>query len=479
MDTKRNFQHFINIGVGTIGNILLGLITTPVITRLVDTSDYGALSMFNTYVSMAVMILCLGLDQSLIRFYYDENSIIYKRSLITKTAWLSLTIAVFICIVTFFVLNLKTIVFDFKGVMLIALLLYTLIQLFLRFSLIILRVEYLSKFFAFMNVLNKAIYLVSVLLMMMFIKKKNNLFILVCATIISSLIPLVISILSQRSLWKPVFSKNLSNIEYRPILFYGMPFIFSMSVNTLFEALGKIMINHYCDYSEVGIYASAVTIVNVFTIIQTTFNTIWAPMSIEHYTRMPNDKQFFYKINEIITILMFIFGLSLIAFKEFFVILLGEKYRTASHIVPFLIFQPIMYTISETTSIGIDFKKKTQLHIVVATVSCAVNACGNLLLVPSMGGQGAAISTCFSYIVFFSIRSILGLKNYNYFPKISKMIIIIIITTVYAFYSSFFSNVLVNILIYIFCIFLLLLLYRSTAYFCVKFIVTSFMKRRP
>lgn len=478
MDTKRDFKHFINIGIGTVFNIVLGLLTTPIVTRLVDTADYGALSMFNTYTSMAVMILCLGLDQSLIRFYYEEDSVEYKKELITKTAWTSLSIALVVCIISFFIINRNSIVFDFKGVSLIALLLYILVQLFLRFALIILRVQYLSKLYAFMNVTNKAVYLIAVILLQFFVKGTNNLKLLIFATIISSIVPLTIAVYKEKVLWKPTIFKNTKKLKSDSILKYGFPFILSMGITTLFEALDKLSINYFCDYSEVGIYTSAVTIVNVFTIIQTTFNTMWAPMSIEHYTKAPNNKKFFFNVNELITFLMFIFGLSLIVFKDVFILLLGEKYRTASYMVPFLIFHPIMYTISETTSIGIDFKKKSYLHIIIALCACVSNGIGNILLVPIMGGRGAAISTGLSYIVFFLMRSVFGIMNYNYQPNMSKTFVMILLTLVYAFYSSFLSNYIFNLLIYIFLVFITIMLYRNTVFNIIKYIKQILVRKK-
>lgn len=36
------------------------------------------------------------------------------------------------------------------------------------------------------------------------------------------------------------------------------------------------------------------TLVNVFAIVQTSFNTLWAPMAVEHYSKDPDDKSLYY-----------------------------------------------------------------------------------------------------------------------------------------------------------------------------------------
>lgn len=150
------------------------------------------------------------------------------------------------------------------------------------------------------------------------------------------------------------------NISLKELIKYGYPYIISMGVTTLFQAIDKISLNMYCSYSEVGIYSSTMSLVNVFAIIQTTFNTLWAPMAVEHYSKDKDDRAFYYNGNQYITIIMYFLGVSLILCKDVFSILLGAKYREAAYILPFLIFNPIMYTISETTVNGLVFMKKVK-----------------------------------------------------------------------------------------------------------------------
>lgn len=61
------------IGGSSLINMAIGLLTTPVITRLVVPESFGQLSIFTMYTNLAVMILCLGMDQTLVRFYYEKN----------------------------------------------------------------------------------------------------------------------------------------------------------------------------------------------------------------------------------------------------------------------------------------------------------------------------------------------------------------------------------------------------------------------
>ncbi len=163
-----------------------------------------------------------------------------------------------------------------------------------------------------------------------------------------------------------------------------------------------------------------------------------------------------------ITVIMFFIGIHLILLKDVFAFILGAEYRKAAYIFPFLIFNPIMYTISETTCAGISISKKSYLNIFVSFGACVTNILGNILLVPSLGSSGAAISTGVSYIVFFALRTIFSNKYYYVNYNMKKFIIITITTILYACYNTFFQFGIFSIVGYIICISIFFLLYYNT-----------------
>jgi O-antigen/teichoic acid export membrane protein len=158
---------------------------------------------------------------------------------------------------------------------------------------------------------------------------------------------------------------------------------------------------------------------------------------------------------------MFFIGFSLIISKELIVLILGEKYRAASYILPFLIFMPIMYTISETTVIGLVFKKKSNIQIIVVTLACLTNIIGNIILVPLYAGKGAAISTGISYIVFFFARTYFAGRYYYVNWHLTRFVIITALAVAYSLYSTFFQYNIFSVIGYIIAVVLLFVLYHD------------------
>ena len=166
---------------------------------------------------------------------------------------------------------------------------------------------------------------------------------------------------------------------------------------------------------------------------------------------------------------MFAMGISMILVKDVFALILGSKYREAAYIMPYLIFSPVMYTISETTVGGINYLKKSKYHVLIASVACIINLSGNTILVPLIGGKGAAISTGFSYIVFFLMRTIIAEKFYKVGFGIKKVMIITVLTSMYALYNTFVRFNFIAIAGALICYIVLFILYKEEANWLLKY----------
>ena len=477
MKENKNFlKHFMVIGGGTVINMVIGLITTPLITRLVDPVEYGQYSIFTMYANIAVMVLCLGLDQALVRFFYEDDSEAYKSVILFKCVKLPLVASCITSGIIIVVAVTGIYQFEFSAEIMVWLCLYVVARILYRFSSLVVRLQYHTKLFSALHVLNRLLYLLIAIPLLHLIHGKSFLCLAIAITIPEILCYLV-SFVAQKKIW--IFSHlNFENVKILDsgLLKYAFPFIISMGITTLFQAIDKMSLNYFCTYAEVGIYSSTMTLVNIFAIIQTTFNTVWAPMQTEHYAKNPEDRSFYQQGNQIITVLMFSLGVCLILVKDVFAILLGEKYREAAYILPFLIFNPIMYTVSETTVGGINFMKKSNLHIIVAVGACVTNIIGNTILVPKLGCRGAAISTGVSYIVFFTLRTMFSNKYYYTDFRLGKFYVLTLIVSAYALYNTFVKFNLMSILGWGVCMLAIVALYKDTVVWGISYLRATAQK---
>jgi len=124
-------------------------------------------------------------------------------------------------------------------------------------------------------------------------------------------------------------------------------------------------------------------------------------------------------------------------FKDLILLIMAKSYRNVSNIMPFLVLMPIMSLISETTVMGIYFRKKTYWLILVTLISSILNYFGNLVLVPTLGAKGAAISTGISYVAFMFLRTFISEKLYPIRFEINKMLLGTITIIFVAFFGTF------------------------------------------
>lgn len=453
-------KHFISIGTGTVINMLAGFPTTPILTRLVGTAEYGQYSIFTMYASIALMILCMGFDQALIRYFYRFDTADYQRTIVRECCVLPFVCTLLAGIVVNALSWLGLVPFEFEPGVMTMLTISVFFQVMNRIDLILLRVTYQTKLYSLLQVMTKLLF-AGIAIAGCFLFQTQRLFVLTAAAAVSYGVVTVVGIGSQKELWNFKKIRQRYPINRKELYRYAFPFIVSMGITTIFQAIDKMSLKRYCSYEEVGIYSSAVTLVHVFAIVQTTFGAIWSPMVVEHYEKEPEDRTFYQKGFRTMSFVMFFICVSLILCKDLFVLLLGEDYRGSAAMIPFLCLSPIMLTISDTTVIGITFSKKSYLQIIVSAVACATNIVGNTLLVPIMGGVGAAISTGLSYIVFFAVRTILSNR---YFPMkwgMGKFSLITLLFLAYAWYNTFHSFGMITVLGYVVILVIMVCNYRD------------------
>jgi Membrane protein involved in the export of O-antigen and teichoic acid len=430
-------KKLLDYAIGSGLALIIGFISSPIISRLIDPVDMGKYSMFTLFAGITSTVMAYGTDQSFVRFYYEEDE---KNR--TKLLRESLKIPLITCI-TFIVIlvicrqYISMYLFDeynLAAIILIAI--NSFFMLFNRYALLVIRMKQKGKFYSTLQVINKVLYLIFSLGLC--VPLKQTFIVIVSSSVIANVIVTLIALISDRDFWFSKVDKKvkLKNTQ-KDILKYGFPLIFTFLISWIFQASDKIVIKHFYGFEETGIYTSAFSIIALLNSIQATFLTFWVPVAYERYEKDPEDKSFFKEVFLLVAIIMMLVAIGLIMFKDIIILLLGEKYRAALFMVPCLVFMPVMNTVSETTVLGIAFKKKPKYHLVIAAICAIVNIICNIVLVPSLGAKGAAISNAITYIFFFVIRTSISQKLYYVNYELKKFYIIISFTLILSLYSTF------------------------------------------
>ncbi|MBD7911776.1 lipopolysaccharide biosynthesis protein [Clostridium cibarium] len=454
-------RSFMSYALGSGITLIIGFFSSPVITRLINPEEYGKFSMFTLVANIAMLAIICGLDQSFVRFFYEEKEKL-RPKLLQQSLIIPFILNVVIAVgMLVFYKKLALVFFQSESFfIMIFIIINNTIMLINRFAFLIIRMEQKSRSYSILQVIQKLSYIIGVIVLATPLNKSY--LTLVIATVFSNLLSTIIAILLDMKYWRvSSYKKEMLKNDQKVLIAYGIPLVFSGAVTWIFQYVDRIAIKQFSGYEELGVYGAAFSIVALLNAVQSTFTTFWTPVALEKYIENRENKQFFSNMCQYISVAMLYMGIGLILFKDIVVYLLGAEYRSASFIMPFLIFMPIMYTVSETTVIGINFSKKPNYHILISVASCLLNVIGNLILVPMLGAKGAAISTGISYILFYVLRTHISLKFYYVNYKLREFYICIFIIASYALYSTFNKANFFTILFGILSIVIVTVLYKE------------------
>lgn len=437
---NKMLKKFMEFAIGNGIVILLSVISIPLLTTLVGPLQNGKADKFVTYSQLIVLLVTMGIDQAFIR-YYNEEKEEDRGSLLRKSISYPIIIAILVgllCTVLYIPIS-RTLVQEDSLVIAALFGLNIIISVLSNFALINIRMKQMAKTYALVSASNKIAYIVA--LVGLYGVFSGSYKTAIYTIVIANLTMLIFGVLIGRKEW---FGRgNNSKTDKKTLTKYGFPFIFSMGLTWIFQSaaimtMDILLKGDYADY-QIGLYGGAMKIINILTTIQGIFTTFWIPIAYERYANAPEDTKFFSKINEIVSFFMLCFATGLMLFKDVVIMFLGSGYKEAKFIFPFLVMMPIMYTISETTFLGINFKKQTKKHITISAIAAVFNVVGNIILVPYFGARGAAISTGLAYIVFFVVRTYYGNKYYKIDINYKGLAISVLAVYGYAILSSIYS----------------------------------------
>jgi O-antigen/teichoic acid export membrane protein len=412
-----------NFGGGPLLGVLINLFTVPVITRLVSPEELGKASFFTMIQTGFYIILLLGLDQAFVRYY---NSKEYEKKTILFSSIAAPSMLCLLAIVILFILR-KPLSFwffnQYEPFIIISLCLYLPILLLNRFSFLIIRMELRGILFSVLGIIERIINFTSIVLFLFYFERTFRS--IVFASLISLAISTSISIFFTRAKWSfdiKHFNKRLSKDLFR----FGLPLIPATAITWVFNSFDKFGLKQWSSYEELGIYEAAFKVSSSLTVFQTIFTTAWVPVAYKWYeSNIAMEK--FESVNACLLAFMSFVFCMLVVFRDVIILFLGPAYRNISIIFMYLLFVPFAYTISSTTAIGIELKKKTMFNLVAITICAILNIIGNFILIPILGAKGAAISTALSCIMLFWTRTMLARKMwYNFSIKYYIVVILLL-----------------------------------------------------
>ncbi len=397
--------------------MIAGFLVGVWIARYLGPEKYGLFSYALAFVSLFQGISKLGLDGIVVRDIVKEPE---KTNIYLGTAfWLKLGAGIFtfflILIIswftadtlqTFFFINIIAAGIIFQS--------FEVIDFYYQATV---QAKYIS--------IRKIIQLVlSSLLKIYLVLIKADLIWFVWVTLFDAVSMAIFSWLIYKNQKHPGFLKCFDKNLAKKIIKDGFPLLLSSIAIMIYMRIDQVMIKNMLGDREVGLYSAAVKLVEMWYFIPMIITSSLFPAIVN--AKKNSEELYYQRLNLLFAFLIFISLLisifTILYSKGIIKFLYSETYLESSSILSISIWSTIFVYIGVATSQWLITENLQKLSFYRTLYGAIINIILNLLLIPIMKAEGAAIATVISYAVaaylslFWNKKTIALAKHVTFSP---------------------------------------------------------------
>ena len=401
--------------LGPMASAAFGFITVPMVAWAFSAEDVGRLNILQITLSFCLLLTVLGLDQAYVREFHGspDHARLLKASF---TPGFVLLVVIALISIPFKAQISKLLYGAAEPTFYWITLASVLVAFIARFFSLILRMQERGLAFSISQVIPKALFFI-ILGAIIICELQRNFITLLSAFFTSSMAVVFVYIWYTRAQLRPALAAQLDKKQVQSLLQFGAPLIFSGLAYWGLVATSAIALRSFSTFSELGIYSVTTSIAGVAAIFQSIFTVIWAPIVYKWVAEGVDASRIDRVARQALAIVCVIF-LACGIFSWLVDYLLPSHYSTVKYLVLCAIVQPLLYTLSEITCVGIGISRRTTLAIWVTVAALCANVLLSLWLVPLHGAAGAVVANAIAYLVFFVARTEASAWVWRQFPRV-------------------------------------------------------------
>lgn len=446
MNRYRNLLgNSIIFAVGNLGSKLISFLLVPFYTFVLTKQEFGTVDLITTTMNMLLPIITLSVFDAVFRFVLDQDRDRYE--ILSNGLFVSL-VGMLIGLLLIPLLKIMHVSYAFY----IYLLLFTgaFSSLFLNYARSIGKV----KIFATAGIIGTLIIAISNVIFLWVFNFGVDGYLI--SLILSNFIVTLYVVIRTKCLSQIRFELVNKNI-IKKMLIYSVPLIpnsFSWWINT---SADRYFILLFLGASANGIYAVASKIPSILNLLNQIFFQSWQMSAVQEF-KSKDASQFYSNIfNYYLSFQFLVISLLLVIVKPLMKIIVSNGYYDSWKYIPFLLLAVLYSSLSGFIGTTYTAAKYTNKIFITTFIGSVINIACGFFLVPLLGLQGAALSSCFSFFVVLIIRLVdskniiaisvdLGNAIYNH---------IIVIIMIFILFSNwnFYLTVLINLMMFVLIIF--------------------------
>lgn len=416
---KKLASNTIIFAIGTFSSKILSFLLMPFVTRMMTTGDYGTADLIQQTVNVLIPIVTLQVNSAALRFSLDNTA--DKRDVFTvgvRTTLAGFTVFLFLA----YPISLITIN-DFRlGDYILLIILFVLVSGFRQLCQQFVRGSGYVKLFAVDGIIATATTLLFTFLFLAVFKWGITGYILaIIASDACSIIFFTVTVKLNRYIKFRGLQKGITG----QMLKYCVPLIPTVILWWIINVSDRYMITYFIDSSANGLYTAASKIPNFVILFSQIFIDAWQLSAVDEYDS-DSRADFFTKVFRVYSGGVFAVASALILFCQLLTkILVAQSYYESWRYVPILIIATTYSCIVNFLASVYMAEKKSTMSLLTAMSGAAANILLNLVLIPKIGANGAAVATVCAFLTVFVTRS----ANVRKYIKIDYKLPVMLVET--------------------------------------------------
>ncbi|WP_026572831.1 lipopolysaccharide biosynthesis protein [Bacillus sp. UNC438CL73TsuS30] len=418
---KKLISNSLIFAVGNLGSKLIVFLLVPLYTYYLTTSEFGLVDLMITATGLLIPAFSLSIFDSVLRFVMDKN---YDKQAILINSFVVTFLGVAILIMLYPVL---LILFPFDQyisyfyLLLIAQAISTILNQFIR-------ANGKVKVFAASGIINALLLLIlNVTFLVIFHKG-------ITGYLLSLIFSYLGSSLFSFFVGKVFLEINLKKINFqlmKEMLQYSIPLIPNSLMWWIMSLSDRYVITFFLGLSANGLYALANKIPNILSIVSSIFFQAWQLSAIEE-SKSKEKSRFYTNVFNAFSITMLLSTSLILAHLKFIIeLFVADNYYVAWKYVPFLLLGVVFSSFSGFLGTNYIAAKKTSGVFKTSVIGALINILANIILIPKIGINGAAVGTMLSFVAIWLLR----IKDTKEFVTIKLNIIRLSLSLLFIFFQ--------------------------------------------
>ncbi|MEH7092940.1 polysaccharide biosynthesis C-terminal domain-containing protein [Priestia megaterium] len=414
---KKLAVNSIVFAIGNLGSKLISFILLPLYTYYLTKSEFGTVDLLTNTLSLLLPIFTLSVFDAILRFAMERGQ--DHKAVLTNA--LAVTLVGFL--ISGLLYPAVVIFFPFPKLIFFLYVLFFLQSINSCLSQFV-RALGKVKLFSSLGMVGAFVVLISNILFLSILHWGIEGYII--SLIISNFVCFIVVFIFG-DIKKNVHIGSVNIGILRMMLLYSLPLIPNSLMWWIMSLSDRYVISFFLGVGANGLYAVASKIPNLLNVINSIFFQAWQMSAIEE--DVSKDKSEFYtNIFSIYSTLLLIFTSVMIALTKFLMkFIVSAEYFESWRYVPFLLLGVVFSSFSSFVGTNYIANKNTAGIFKTSLWGAIINIVLNLILIPIIGINGAAISTMISFAIIWILRTKGTKKHVTIAVNLRKCILTLII----------------------------------------------------